>query len=199
MEELSARMNAAASRSPGAVSQRDELTRSLTALSAALGLALLLYDLGGRLLRATESAAVLLRDDVEEDRVRAVARRLALAALQRGERLRGSFRTEIATLHGHYELRAARFPASLAECAAVVSLAVRAPVALTDGELRRRGGLTHREVEVARLMARGSSNAGIGESLGISHHTAERHAERILRKLRLSSRAAVAALLHPPA
>jgi non-specific serine/threonine protein kinase len=44
-------------------------------------------------------------------------------------------------------------------------------------------------------VAQGYSNAAVATRLGISRHTAERHVERVLRKLGIRSRAAVAARL----
>ena len=53
--------------------------------------------------------------------------------------------------------------------------------------------LTPRELQVARLLARGSSNKEIAAELVISQRTAEGHVERILTKLGFASRAQVAA------
>ena len=54
-------------------------------------------------------------------------------------------------------------------------------------------GLTAREREVAGLVARGLTNADIGERLGIGPRTVESHLERIRSRLGLLSRADVAA------
>jgi DNA-binding response OmpR family regulator len=67
---------------------------------------------------------------------------------------------------------------------------------LDDEALRERFGLTPREATVARLLGTGRTNAEIAEELGISFFTVRAHTERILAKLRVSSRAAVGALLH---
>src|SRR5438477_1467697 len=59
--------------------------------------------------------------------------------------------------------------------------------------LRRRegpNGLTHREVDVLRLLARGSSNKEIAERLVISPKTARNHVEHIYAKINVSSRTA---------
>jgi HD-GYP domain-containing protein (c-di-GMP phosphodiesterase class II) len=56
----------------------------------------------------------------------------------------------------------------------------------------RPGGLTEREVDVLRLLARGASNKEIAERLVISRRTAEHHVQHIYTKLGVSSRAAVA-------
>ncbi|AHG92961.1 response regulator receiver (plasmid) [Gemmatirosa kalamazoonensis] len=66
---------------------------------------------------------------------------------------------------------------------------------LSDDALRERYGLTDREIEVARLLALGASNAEIGEALGIAAMTARNHTERILLKLGASTRARVGAVL----
>jgi predicted ATPase/DNA-binding CsgD family transcriptional regulator len=54
-------------------------------------------------------------------------------------------------------------------------------------------GLTAREQEIARLIARGLSNRGIAEELFISPATAARHVANIMAKLGLNSRAQIAA------
>jgi DNA-binding CsgD family transcriptional regulator len=54
-------------------------------------------------------------------------------------------------------------------------------------------GLSAREVEVLRLVARGKTNREIAKELVISEHTVARHLQNIYRKLRLSSRAAATA------
>ena len=53
--------------------------------------------------------------------------------------------------------------------------------------------LTPREMQVARLVAQGSSNKQIAARLVISQRTAEGHVEHILVKLGFTSRAQVAA------
>jgi non-specific serine/threonine protein kinase len=54
-------------------------------------------------------------------------------------------------------------------------------------------GITPREHEVARLIAEGFTNRQIGNRLGISERTAERHAENLRGKLGVRTRAQVAA------
>jgi DNA-binding NarL/FixJ family response regulator len=57
-------------------------------------------------------------------------------------------------------------------------------------------GLSAREIEVLRLVARGSSNAEIARELTISHGTVKSHLRRIFVKMGVSDRtqAAVSAL-----
>ena len=64
-------------------------------------------------------------------------------------------------------------------------------VRLSDEEIRARYGLTPRQLEVARLLAEGLTNGEIAETLGTSYYTARNHAEQVLRRLGVTSRAAV--------
>jgi len=56
-----------------------------------------------------------------------------------------------------------------------------------------RSPLSPRELEVARLVARGLTNKQIGEALYVSERTAENHVQHILVKLGFSSRSQIAA------
>lgn len=55
--------------------------------------------------------------------------------------------------------------------------------------------LTERELEVARLVARGNTNRGIGAELGISARTVQIHVAHIYKKIGVSSRAGAAVWL----
>ena len=52
--------------------------------------------------------------------------------------------------------------------------------------------LTDREVDIIRLIARGMSNAQLGEALSISERTVSTHVSRILTKLELENRTQIA-------
>jgi DNA-binding CsgD family transcriptional regulator len=54
---------------------------------------------------------------------------------------------------------------------------------------KNRDELSAREIEVLRLVARGCSDANIGELLFIATHTASNHVGRILDKLGATNRA----------
>jgi len=60
----------------------------------------------------------------------------------------------------------------------------------------RPGGLTAREVEVLRLVAKGRSNSQVGQELVISTKTASVHVSNIIAKLGVSSRGEAAAWAH---
>jgi DNA-binding CsgD family transcriptional regulator len=63
-------------------------------------------------------------------------------------------------------------------------------------ERLRPGGLSDREVDVARLVAAGCSNAEIATRLVISRRTAEHHVQHIYAKVGRSSRAGLALFVH---
>jgi HD-GYP domain-containing protein (c-di-GMP phosphodiesterase class II)/DNA-binding CsgD family transcriptional regulator len=76
------------------------------------------------------------------------------------------------------------------ECARAVVAEAGADAA--PGPVEWPAGLTDREVEVLRLLARGRSNAGIAEDLVISRRTAEHHVQHIYAKIGGSTRATAA-------
>lgn len=82
------------------------------------------------------------------------------------------------------------------ESAAPVAVAATSPAPSPprppDGDL----GLTPRETEVLRLVARGCSNRGISQELHISLKTTSNHVSNILAKLGASSRTEAAAIAH---
>jgi DNA-binding CsgD family transcriptional regulator len=55
-----------------------------------------------------------------------------------------------------------------------------------------RFGLTRREAQVARLLARRATNREIADQLGVSPHTVRHHVENIFAKLGIHSRRSVA-------
>jgi HD-GYP domain-containing protein (c-di-GMP phosphodiesterase class II) len=72
---------------------------------------------------------------------------------------------------------------------AVVEAAGQRPAPM---RVSRPAGLTDREVEVLRLLARGLSNKEIAARLVVSRRTAEHHVQHVYRKIGVSTRAAAA-------
>jgi DNA-binding CsgD family transcriptional regulator len=62
-----------------------------------------------------------------------------------------------------------------------------------EGLTLARFGLTRREAQVARLLARRATNREIGERLGARPHTVRHHVENISAKLGIHSRRAIVA------
>ena len=91
------------------------------------------------------------------------------------------------------EFEAAR--ATLNELGADPELA-RLEALVRDRQSAPPGGLTDREVEVIRLVARGLSNRAIAHELVISEHTVARHVQNIFAKLAVDSRTAAAAFAY---
>ena len=73
----------------------------------------------------------------------------------------------------------------------------RAPAAADTrvDEIRNRFGLSQRQAEVAALLARRLTDKEIASRLGVSRHTARRHVELTMIRLRVHSRAQVGDLL----
>jgi ATP/maltotriose-dependent transcriptional regulator MalT len=85
---------------------------------------------------------------------------------------------------------AARY--SFEELGAMDDLA-RVEARLSPEPPSRPSGLTEREVEVLRLVARGCTNREIADALVLSEHTVRRHLQNVFGRLGVSSRAAAVA------
>ena len=110
-----------------------------------------------------------------------------------------------ATLVANLLLQAPPVVATLAAIAVIVAYALfrrlfpaRAEIAAGDPETAAApvapyGGLSRREVEIARLVAGGLSNKEIGARLFISERTVDNHVQHVLNKLGFHTRAQIAA------
>jgi DNA-binding CsgD family transcriptional regulator len=176
-----------------AAEQRAALGATLDAVSDAL--LVVGAEGGGRVLHRNRALGALLAAEPERERV--VAAMVAAAADVRA--LPPAAERAFATATARYALRAWLAPEALwgAPGVALVSLAATAAPAPTPapdgGALARAYGLTAREAEVARLLARRLSAAELADALGISVHTARRHTESVMRKLGVHSRQELAA------
>jgi len=80
----------------------------------------------------------------------------------------------------------------LAQDAVELGMAVALGAAPVDPDRSRPVSLTHRERQVAALVASGRTNRQIGRMLGISEKTTEVHLHHVMSKLEARSRAEVA-------
>lgn len=157
-----------------------------------------LYSKDGALLYRSRRLRALMDDHPQATDVLDAADALArsVAGRRRGGDAPCPAARPVPTPAGTWRVCAALTPAGMPGGAGVVALAEPMFPAMPDEEtLRDRFGLTPRQAVVARLMGQGLGDQEIAERLTISWHTARRHARDVLRKLGLSSRAAVAMTL----
>lgn len=143
----------------------------------------------------------LLSHEPEADRLRAEAGALAVALGSHVGEGGGMMphlepRRQMRGRAGVYQLTGSLLePALLGVEAVLVTVEpLRTPFP-SQAELTSRFHLTPREAEVALLLARGLTDAAVATRLSVSLHTARRYTERVLAKLGVHSRAAVAATL----
>jgi HD-GYP domain-containing protein (c-di-GMP phosphodiesterase class II)/DNA-binding CsgD family transcriptional regulator len=125
--------------------------------------------------------------------VRILAAADAFHAMTQDRPHRPAFGAEQAADELRREVRAGRLDGDAA--AAVLEAAGATRPRRRDDNLRP-GGLSEREIEVARLVAAGCSNPEIAARLVISRRTAEHHVQHIYAKVGVSSRAGLALFVH---
>jgi DNA-binding CsgD family transcriptional regulator len=135
----------------------------------------------------------LLDQEPERDRLVELIARQARQVGLAGECLSDDDR-ELALAGGVYRLVASRAAAGtlLPEPAVLVLMDRLSPALPTTQELRINFGLRGREPQVALLAAEGLTNAAIAERLRLSAHTVRHYLERVLERLGLHSRKALA-------
>ncbi len=163
---------------------------------------LLVGDESGRPLHRNVALVRLLSEEPERLRLEAEIEALARAAAALAEPRPGggsvaAASREIVTGRGRYRAGACLVPEGLVASRRTVLVTIRPLTArpLDDADLRERFGLTRREIEVARLLDRGLSNAELARALFISPNTARIHVERVLRKLGAGRRSRVGPIL----
>jgi DNA-binding NarL/FixJ family response regulator len=135
----------------------------------------------------------LLLAEPDRERLRAaIVREAARAAMS--THARGESDVDVDLPGGTYRVVASRMSAGtlLVETAVLVLLDRQGPELPTTQELRVSFGLRGREPQVALLAAEGLSNADIARRLRLSAHTVRHYLERVLERLGLHSRKALA-------
>jgi len=162
-----------------------------------------IVDVDGTVIDENQAMRTLMAVDSERNHVRAVVRQVSLgvanivARRKSPDWARQSEVMEVRTASNRYRIKATfAWGGLLHHRDAVLALAEAIPSrSLQPAQLESQFGMTKREVETAQLIARGHSNREIAAALGISTNTARRHSERVLSKMDVHSRAAVAARL----
>lgn len=145
----------------------------------------------------------LLAEDQEGDRIERAIGAVARALCAGGGKSRKSAPPLLSlpaagtlrTGGGSYLLFGAYLPVSELPGRVLVAVEREGLPLPSAAHLMQRWGLTRRQAEVARLLARGMTDKAVATKLGITRHTARRHTERVLSKLGVQSRAAVASRL----
>ena len=135
--------------------------------------------------------AMLVAEPERDRLIEAIARRVRQTAAANGN---AQSDEELELMGGSYRLVTSRAAAgTLLPEAAVMILVERPGLTLpTTQELRITFGLRGREPQVALLAAEGLSNADIAERLRLSAHTVRHYLERVLNRLGLHTRKALA-------
>ena len=160
--------------------------RAATSLEAT-GQAAAIFAPCGTERHRTRALERLYAAEADRARLADAVRRLAVDLLQGA----GTARRDVPLSGGTYALRGGLDASVLGSPGALVAVE-RTSVLPPPGHLRARFGLTPRETEVAGLMAQGFADKEVAELLFISPSTARRHAERVLKKVGVSSRAGLA-------
>lgn len=180
----------------------------LESLLGDAGYSVALADARGRITFRSSSLAALIDADPEGSRVAAALEGLASShaglfeargwgcrhrnLLPSLEGARHATAT-ITTAAGRYQLSAVEAPASLnsGRHGFLLRIEPMFDPRLDALKAKDRFRLTTRELQVARLLAAGSTNDAISAALGISTNTARRHTEKVFAKLGVNVRAAV--------
>jgi DNA-binding NarL/FixJ family response regulator len=153
-----------------------------------------IHEDAGRIVHQNQAFVTLLSGSRHAPAIEAGTVRGAKAlglVIDAGALLDAQVHQELSAGDARYVIRA--LPAPLGE--RLVLVRVTSATFARPMRVPRGSTLTAREVDVAVRMARGETNREIAVSLAITVHTARHHAENVLKKLSLNSRAKVAARL----
>jgi DNA-binding CsgD family transcriptional regulator len=153
-----------------------------------------IFGTGGlREVARNERLGELLREEPARDRLLGLIAHQAQRAAASAESLRKDVQ-EVELPGGLYLLSASRAAAGtlLTEAGVLILVDRLTPGLPTTRELRVTFGLRGREPQVALLAAEGLSNAAIAQRLRLSAHTVRHYLERVLERLGLHSRKALA-------
>lgn len=175
--------------------QFKEASRRFTTMIDALPEALIAFDADGGEYHRNRAFQNLTVGEPDRAMLVRAARKLAAGIGHSHQRNSSSqpltAQCDLSLATGSYQLRAFIAP-SLTTRPGILVLVERDALLPPPGRLQARYGLTPRQAEVALLMAEGLSDRAVAERLVISPYTARRHAEAVLKKMNLSSRAGVA-------
>jgi len=178
---------------------RATLAQALDSVSGAVTI----VDVDGKVVGENQAMKTLIEGDPEHHRLREAVRHSCLAiasVIARGKTPDWEKQPQIAEIRtalARYRVSVTLLPeGALQTRGTALALTERLPLRpLNVEQLTLQFGLTVREIETAQLMARGYSNRAVASAMGISLNTARRHAEHVLLKLDVHSRAAVAGRL----
>jgi DNA-binding CsgD family transcriptional regulator len=137
-----------------------------------------------------DRAALHFEAALARDREAGASTWVAHTACEYGRLLREGGRPDDAT-------RAAELLAEAADLARRIGMrSLLERIHPPGGPVETPAGLSPREVEILRLVARGLSNRDVGRALSISEHTAANHIRSILRKTGAANRTEAAAYAH---
>jgi len=137
-----------------------------------------------------DRAALHFEAALARDREAGASTWVAHTACEYGRLLRDGGRPDDAT-------RAAELLAEAADLARRIGMrSLLERIHPPGGPVETPAGLSPREVEILRLVARGLSNREVGRALSISEHTAANHIRSILRKTGAANRTEAAAYAH---
>lgn len=160
------------------------------------------FSIDSRRLHASPALVTLLESEPDRERIELTMRGMIDAAIARIREngqpdLAAPPERAVATPSQRYRLRCSFMERNPLVSDPLILVEVeQSPVSSpTPDTLCRRFGLTQREAQVALLLARRQSNQEIAQALHVSPHTARHHTERVLLKLMVHSRDAVAAKL----